>query len=296
MSATLSSRHAFLALLVTAIWGSNFIAAKVALDHIPALLLSAVRFGMVAVLLLPWLGKASRTWVRPLYGISLSMGVLHFGLVYTGLGMGVSVAATAIATQLGVPFSCLLAAWLLNDPLGPRRIFGLVVAFAGVVVLAGAPDVLEEPAGFSLVVLGALCWGYSNLQMKRLGDVPIFPMLALLSLLCAPQFFLLSWVFEGNPFPALARGGIDAYLAIGYTAVFSTIVAYGLWYWLLKHYPMAVVTPFTLLAPVFAVGFSVTMLGESLSWTHAVGGLLTLVGVGVIVVRRPFLGLLDRFS
>ncbi len=70
-------------------------------------------------------------------------------------------------------------------------------------------------------------------------------------------------------------------------AVMVTVVGYGLWYHLLRHHPVNQTMPFTLLVPVFGVVFGVLLLGETLTWRTVVGGLLTLFGVSVIVLRRP---------
>jgi O-acetylserine/cysteine efflux transporter len=70
-------------------------------------------------------------------------------------------------------------------------------------------------------------------------------------------------------------------------AIASSIVAYGLWYFLIERYPMNRVVPMTLLAPVLAVVFAVLLLGESISATMIAGGILTLSGVAIIELVRP---------
>ncbi len=67
----------------------------------------------------------------------------------------------------------------------------------------------------------------------------------------------------------------------------SSIIAYGLWYFLIERYPMNRVVPMTLLAPVLAVVFAVLLLGETVSATMIAGGILTLGGVAVIEFIRP---------
>ncbi len=61
-------------------------------------------------------------------------------------------------------------------------------------------------------------------------------------------------------------------LSVAYTALASTITAYGLWFWLLKRYPVTMVSPFSLLTPVFGIAFGQMFFTEALTWQIAVGG------------------------
>ena len=67
----------------------------------------------------------------------------------------------------------------------------------------------------------------------------------------------------------------------------AVIIGYGMWYPLLRRYQMNQAMPFTLLVPIFGVASGIVMLGESLSLQTAAGGLMTMAGVAIIVLRRP---------
>lgn len=89
--------------------------------------------------------------------------------------------------------------------------------------------------------------------------------------------------FQGVAFGAGWRG----YGAVLYMALLATMVAYGLWYTLIRRYPMSLVMPFTLLAPVIGVASGIVLLGEALSWRILLGGAATVAGVALIVLSRP---------
>lgn len=75
-----------------------------------------------------------------------------------------------------------------------------------------------------------------------------------------------------------------------YTAVMSSIVAYGIWYALLRRHPVNRVVPMTLLVPVLAVGLGALLMGDSLGVHKLVGGGLVVAGIALIVIkfrRRP---------
>lgn len=73
--------------------------------------------------------------------------VIQFSFVFSAMNMGLSITSVVVATQLGVPFACVLAAVLFKDYLGPWRAGGLMVAFLGVLIVAGTPNASEHWGG-----------------------------------------------------------------------------------------------------------------------------------------------------
>ncbi len=94
-----------------------------------------------------------------------------------------------------------------------------------------------------------------------------------------------SWWFERDQLAALGAAGWVGWGAVFYTAVMSSIVAYGAWYGLLRRHPVNRVVPLTLLVPVLAVGLGVLILGDTLGPHKLIGGGLVIAGIGLIVLR-----------
>lgn len=278
--------HILLAVLVSLCWGGNYVAARISLDVIPPFLLLLLRFTIVAVLLLPFSKRPQVPWWN-LALLSFLLAVLHFGLMFFSMWYGLSVSGTIVAGQLGVPFSCLLGSIFFNDRLGRWRSLGMLVAFIGVVIIAGSPQITAAFGAFLIGCFASLAWGTANVWMKHIGKVPILPLLAWMSLFAVPQFALLTLLFEQDQLAAIARAGWQQWAAISYTVVFSTLVAYGLWYWLLKHFPVSQVTPFNLLVPVFGLAIAHEFYAEPLTMQFIVGTSLTMLGVAIIIFRRP---------
>lgn len=277
--------HAAYALLVMIIWGVNFVAAKIGLYEIPPLMLVGVRFALVAVLLLPFARPPRGQWLGVAI-LSVTMGSLHFGLMFSGIE-GVDASVAAIAIQMQVPFAALLAAIVFRDYLGWPRLFGMALAFAGIVVLAGEPRHSTDLLPLALVVLASMMWGMSNVIIKRLGPFDGMTLNAYLAALTAPQLLLASLVLEPGSVDALLGATWWAYGSILFMAVIVTIVGYGLWYILVPLYDVNQTVPYTLLVPVFGVASGVVMLGEELTWAMVIGGAATLGGVAIIILRRP---------
>lgn len=277
----------FLAILVAVIWGGNFIAARYGMEHFPPFLLTALRFTMVALVLIAFVPLPTRSQLWQLLQLAACVGVLHFALLFAAMYEGLDIASCAIVGQMGVPFSCLLSAIFLRDRLGLWRIAGMVMAFMGMIVVAGATNIVDHPTGFVIALAGSFFWGVGNIIIKRTKDVSSFQMLTWMSVFSVPQLLLVSLLFENNQWELLFTGTLMAWGAMAYSALVSSIVGYGLWYYLLKHYPVTQVSPYSLLTPVFGIAFGQLFFAEALSWETIVGGLVTIAGVAVIVMRRP---------
>ncbi|GAB2802527.1 EamA family transporter [Halomonas shantousis] len=278
-------RDLLLGLGVIALWGLNIIVIKIGVAEIPPLLLMTLRFLLVAIILVPFT-PVRRDQLPHLLLLSFTFGSLHFALLFLGLEQA-EAGTGAILVQLGTPFATLLAAIFLKERLGLKRLAGLTLSFAGVVVLAGGPT-LPSPLPLTMLLVSALGWAISNLIIKTGPSIPPLTLAGWIALLAIPQMALGTYLFEANQFQALANASWAAWGAVFYTAVMSSIVAYGLWYTLLRKHPVNRVVPLSLLTPVFAVVLGVILLGDSLGFHKLLGGALVVAGIALITLRfRP---------
>lgn len=277
--------HILLGVLTMLIWGLNFVMAKIGLAEFPPLLLIGLRFTLVAILLVAFV-PVPKDKLPQILAASVVMGGLHFSLMFTGL-TEVDAAVASIAVQIQVPFSSLLAAMFFGDKLGWRRAMAMVVAFVGIVLIAGEPRMAAKLAPLAMIIAASFLWAVGNIQVKQMGEMNEFSTNAWMAVFTAPQLFIASALFESGQIDSIVNASWAAWGAIAFMSIFVTIVGYGLWYYLLPRYPVNQTMPFILLMPVFGVLFGVWLLDELLSWQMIAGGVLTLAGVGVIVVRRP---------
>lgn len=278
-------RDVLLALLVVTIWGVNAVAGKIAVHVFPPYFMMLLRFIAVAALLLPFV-KAPRKQLGGIAILSAILGTVHFPMVFAGI-KGTDASTASIILQLQVPIASIFAAVFFGDRLGWRRLLGMVVAFAGVFVIVGEPR-LEGHTGALLTLVGAsTAFALASIQIKRIGPVDGFTLNAWMALFAIPQLAVWSFMLESGQLEAVREASLMTWASLGYIVVMSTIVAYGLWYFLLGRYDVNQAVPFVLLSPVVSVVAGVTMLGEQLTWPLAIGGVMTVVGVGVIVIRRP---------
>ncbi|MCW8193863.1 DMT family transporter [Proteobacteria bacterium 005FR1] len=278
------ARSILLVILVAALWGGNFVAVKVSTGDFPPIFLLTLRFAFVAALVLPFAKRPSRQELLPVLAISAALGGLHFGLMFTGLSR-IEASTAAIATQLGVPFSTLLAVVLFRETLGWRRILGVAVAFSGVALLAGAPEVATDIPGLAMIVAAAFAWAVANTIIKRFGPFDPFMLTAWMALFAVPQLLALSLLIESGQWRSLAQAQWPAWAGVAYTVLGSSILAYGIWYSLINTSDVSRLVPFTLLAPVFALFAAATLLGEPLTLPLIAGAALTILGVALCEIR-----------
>nr|WP_286086855.1 EamA family transporter [Halomonas sp. S3-1-1] len=269
-------------LLVIAIWALNIVVIKVGVAELPPLFMTTLRFALVALILVPFY-PVPRAQLPFLLLLSVTFGTLHFAMLFIGLGQ--SEAGTgALLVQMGTPFATILAVIFLKEKLGPKRLAGLLLSFAGVVVLAGGPT-LPAPLPLGILLLSALGWAVSQLLIKRGPNIAPLALAGWIALFAVPQVALGSWLFESGQWQAIRAAGLAGWGAVFYTAVMSSILAYGIWYALLRRHPVNKVVPMTLLVPVLAVGLGALLMGDPLGVHKLAGGGLVVAGVGLILLR-----------
>jgi O-acetylserine/cysteine efflux transporter len=277
--------HFAFGILIGLIWGSNFVVAKVALEHIPPIFFTAVRFSLLTLLLLPWL-KVQRKVMPQILLIAVVGGALHFALIILGLAHSGEVAPIAIAAQLNVPFATILSVVFLGEVLGFWRAFGVGAAFGGVMILGYDPAVLEYKFALFLVAASAFVQAISFVLMRRIKDVGVFQMQGWMALVSALCLGAITALFEQDQIAGLVASGWIGAGAIFYNAVAVSLIGHGGMYFLIQRYPVTRVAPLWLLAPIWGALGGVLVLGDTLTLLMIAGGVITLAGVWAITMGQ----------
>ncbi len=278
------------AILVQLVWGGNYSASKFALMEFPPLLMIALRFILLSLILAPFMPRHGWPGLRRMRDyaiIGFTTLVFHFSTLLFALHMGLNVTSSILAVQLGVPFSCILSTYLFKDYLGPWRSAGLAVAFIGVLLVAVTPNVYEHWDAFLIAIVSAFGWSVGNLYLKIMTPSKVVPLLFWPGLMALAMMAVLSLIFESNQWHYVEQASWRAWASIAYSAVFSSIVGYGLWNWLMTRYPVNQVVPYSLLLPIAGISGGVVFFGDPFNWHILVGAALTISGVGIIAFRRP---------
>ena len=158
-------QHFLLALLVVATWGVNFVVIKVGLHGVPPFLLAALRF-VLAAFPAVFLVKRPNVAFRFVVAFGFTLGVIHFGLLFLGLKLGISAGIGSLVLQLQAFFTALFGVMLLKEKLEPRQILGMVIAFSGIALIATVNDSSINVLGLVIMVVSAAFWGVANIISK----------------------------------------------------------------------------------------------------------------------------------
>lgn len=284
----MSRKHAALFVLLSAVWGTNFVAQKVALRHADPILLTAIRFWGAALMLGAWSVAAGRAPVphrRDLPALVL-VGVVGPGLHGTFLFLGLDRVTAGLASILLYTFPLFtagLAALFLHERIDASRGTGILLGFLGVVLLSGRPVGGTLP-GVLFLLVAAASWAAGSVVYKRVAPGPDVVVVTVWSLLSAAVFAsAVSLAVEGIPRVEPRSELLWAYL---YMTVPGMAGAWALWYFLLERGEAARASAFLFMTPAFGVLSGWVALSETVTWTQVAAGLLVAGGI-YLVGRRP---------
>lgn len=276
--------HLAFILLIDVIWAFNIVAIKYALGEIGPLAAVCVRYLMVLVICLPWLkwlpGRMTHILAAGVIG-----GALHFGLGSLSFALADNVASLAIAGQLGVPFSLILAVIVLKERIHWPRIIGILLAFAGVGILSFDPHVFDERIALLLTVIASFCWAVSSLLFRNLKGVSPLTIHAWLAVVSIPLLATASAIFEPGEIARIGDAPLSTFGWLAYSAIGASIVGHVGMSWLLQRYPVSTLSPLTLPTPLLSAIIAVAVLGNPVSPQLVAGGVVALVGVAIITIR-----------
>ncbi|WP_083266439.1 EamA family transporter [Arthrobacter sp. U41] len=286
----MNPRHSALALLVAVLWGVNFVAIDLGLHpdgaEMPPLLFVAMRFTLVVLPCIFFIRKPDVSW-KAIIGVGLLMSAGQFGLLYLAMSLGMPAGLASLVLQAQVLLTVLLAAGFLGERPSRRQLAGVVLGVAGLAVVAVGRSLVAPVLPLMIVLAAALSWAAGNIVARQAkaasglglvvwsGAVVPLPLLGLSLLVDGPSAVSQALV-EVQPITLLSAL---------YTAVFGSLVGYGIWNRLLGLYPSSAVVPFTLLVPVVGMTTAWLVLSEVPTTAEVTGGLLLLAGVATAVLR-----------
>lgn len=282
---SIAPKHLLLLVLMNLVWGLNLIASKIGVAQLPPIFFTALRFGSLALFLLPLL-KIHRGQMGNLFLAAMLTGPAAFSLLFLGLYYAEDAATVAIASQMGVPISTLLSIWLLGETIRWRRTLGITLAFGGMVIISFDPRVFAYWEGMALVVASTFFASLGTIFVKRLRNIRALELQAWIAFAGGSVLMLLSLMFETGQWEAARAADWRAWAALAFTALMSSLLAHTAWYYLISKYPVTSLSPITLLSPLFGIFFGVTLLNDQLTTRMLLGGAVTLIGVFIVVIRE----------
>lgn len=287
----MTPRHTLLALLVVIIWGLNFIAIDFGLDGVPPLVFLALRFILVAIPAIFFLKPPTIGWKNVLLiGTFLSLG--QFSLLYLSLALGMPPGLASLLLQTQVVLSVIVSAVVLRERPSRKQLIGIVIGMLGLAIVVIGHSYAAPWLPVVILLLAALSWAIGNVLSRRAKAASGLSLVVWSGLVVPIPSLVLAMVVDSPAvvLDSIAHLSLAAILSTLYTAVFASLVGYGIWNTLLAKYPTSAVVPFTLLVPVVGIIAAWIAVNEQPTLSEVIGGVIMLAGLAVAVIvwrRRP---------
>ena len=248
------------------IWGSTYFAISIGVKSWPPLLMAGVRFSAAGVLLMVYLLITGHKLpaLRPILNAAL-IGVL---LLAVGNGFVTiaehqhvpsGIAAVMVAT---VPLFTLCFSRFFGIATRKLEWLGIVIGLAGIILLNSGGNLNGNPWGAILILIGSVSWAFGSVYGSRI-ELPVGMMAGAIEMLAAGIVLLAASFLTGEKLTAMP--GLSGFLAVGYLAIFGSVIAINAYMYLIRNVTPAIATSYAYVNPVVAVLLGTGFGGERLS-------------------------------
>ena len=279
-------KDTLIASLVPIFLGFGFVIAKPAMEYFPPILLMGLRFTFAASILIWWF-PIPRGYLKQIFIASLIANTLQYSVTYTGLNL-IDASAAVLLVQTEVPFGVLFAYFMLKEKPTIRSLIGITIAFVGVYILTGSPNLEGKFLGIFLTILGSAIWALGQVLVKPLSkEIAPLTLVAWLAIFSGPILIFLSAILDGNTVNYIKSANFNSWAIAFYLGFFMQPVTYGCFYYVLKNNPLFKVLPIvTMGIPLTGLLAAILLLGEKPTTELYLGGFIILIGVILIVYTK----------
>jgi drug/metabolite transporter (DMT)-like permease len=278
------------------VWGSTYLAIRIGVESFPPLILAGLRHLTVGLFLYPILRRT--TGIKPTPGNWRTAVVTGALLLFVGNG-GVSWAEQTVPSGIAALLVATVSLWLVIvdwlRPGGvrpvPRVIMGLVMGFAGMVLLGGAAHLggaeRVDPRGAAVLVIASLAWACGSLYSKH-GGMPSSAMLGVAMQSSAGGLILLIVALFTGEFRGLHLAAISvrSWVALGYLIVFGSGIGFSAYIYILQKSTAASVATYAFVNPVVALFLGWLIADESITLRTVIAAAVILTAV-ILVITAP---------
>lgn len=281
--------------VVCIVWGTTYLAIRIAVRTLPPLLLTGARFTVAGAILLT-IARArgdaiprSRQTIGELVLVGLLLVCIgNFAVVWAEQWVPSGLAALFVATA---PFWIAVIERLHNtgDRLDRRRMAGMVVGFVGVALLvtpggAGGAFDAHFVLGAIGIQLGSIAWQYGTVRAKyKLHDIPPL-MSSAIQMLSGGIAVTSIGLLAGET--KRVRFASDGLMALAYLTLFGSVLAYTSYVYALRHMRTTNMSLYAYINPLVAVILGAAILHERLTWVSILAMVIILGGVAIVQTRR----------
>ena len=267
------------------IWGSTYLAMRVAMEGFGPFTMAAIRFlvaGVVMLIIARARGEAFPTrlqWRNALFIGTLLLACGNGGVALAEQSVSSGLAALMVAV---VPLWMALFSGLWGRWPAPKDWFALVLGFGGIVFLNLGGELRGSLVGVGVLMFATAAWAFGSLWSRRL-DLPKGMMAPGAEMFAAGLVLVVFSFVHGERLPAVVPG--RAIAAIAYLIVFGSLVAYTAYLFLLSRVPVPVASSYAYVNPLVALALGAALYGEHLPTALLVS--VPLILTAVALVLRP---------
>lgn len=268
------------------IWGSTYLGIRYALESYPPFLLAGLRFLCAGVALYGFLrirgmpAPSAVQWRNAAFSSVLLLGLGNGLVCFAEQRVGSGIAAVAVASM---PLFAALFTGMYGEWPNRRETAGLVIGFAGVIVLNLGSSLSGSRLGAAALLMAAAAWAFGSAWSRR-REMPPGPMNTAAQMVCGSLVLLVFAIVSGEQLPA--HPTLRATLAIAYLAVFGSIIAFSAYLYVLHRARPAVATSYAYVNPPVAVLLGVLLAGEHVGALDLAGMAVIVFGVVVITIGK----------
>jgi drug/metabolite transporter (DMT)-like permease len=284
-----------LMLAVMMVWGSTFVVTKEAIAEIPPLLLSFLRIGIGALVLLPFGVYRYRRMAtrRPLPWAAITglsaIGVAIYYLSFNTAMSMISASQSALVQSCIPAVTALAGIVMLRERAARARLLGIGLSMAGILIVFSGASATDASAssicGNLLMFVSVISWGIYTSLAKRIADHD--PLVVTLLIIGGGALMLLPFAMiemHGRPLPPIST---QAWVGLIYLGAIASGAAFLVYNYALRHMDAGQAGVFANLIPLVGVLSGVLVLHESLSARAILGGGIVMLGVAITGVEKP---------
>jgi drug/metabolite transporter (DMT)-like permease len=280
--------------IVYVVWGSTYLAIRIAIETIPPLLMAGTRFLVAGAVLYAW--ARARGAPRPRARAWRDAGLLGALFLFVGNG-GLVWAETRIPSGLAAVLAATTPLWTVvierlrgaTDSVRPAVYAGLILGLGGVVLLMipGGHEEALDLLGAGVILVAALVWAYAMVITRSL-TLPESGALSAAIQMLAGGSLLIAVGSLGGEWSGFAPGAtsLRSLLGLAYLIVFGSLVAYSAFTWLLRVAPAGRVSTYAYVNPVVAVLLGWLLASEPFGTRELAASAVIIAGVALIISGR----------
>ena len=273
---------------VSFFWGTTWLASKEGVKYMPAIQLVAIRQFLGATLYLSYFIFKKTTWpkgkqwktifILSILNFVLSNGLSTWGVKYISSGLGAIIGAL-------VPLWVVIISLFRGEKLVKLAIVGLVVGFAGVCVIfyEHLSDFLIFDFRFGIIIsiISTLTWAFATLYTKKKA-ASFNPYFSLGIQMFISSILLFAYLGATGSAVSLSSIPMISWISIGYLVLFGSVLTFIAFIYALQHLPAEINSIYAYVNPIIAVLLGAYIFGEPLTFSIAVGGIITLLGLYLV--------------